>query len=189
MWLIKSLRNNDRIYIIYRFLVMFFRRKIHGLKNVHSTFFWSGKGIISKDFVAGPYSFISDNCRVGPKVSIGPYVMFGPNVSVTGGDHRFDIPGNPIIFSGRPFLKNTIIEADVWVGHSCIVMSGVTIGRGAIIAANSVVTKNIPPYEIHGGVPAKFIKKRFLSLDDERQHDLMLMQPPARGVFCRNIGE
>lgn len=78
-------------------------------------------------------------------------------------------------FSTFPFkvlcLKNEKVEAiskgnivignDVWIGYNCTIMSGVTIGQGAIIAAGSVVTKDIPPYAIAGGVPARVIKYRF----------------------------
>lgn len=183
------IRNSHRFYAFYRAVLMFFKRKYYGLKYVHPTFFIAGGGRISKDFVAGEYGFIADGFRICPRVKVGPYVMFGPNVTITGSDHRFDIPGTPMIFSGRPELKETIIEADVWVGHGSIVMSGIKIGRGSVIAANSVVTKDIPPYEVHGGVPAKKIKDRFESLEDIKVHDAMLETPPVRGVFCSGLGE
>lgn len=183
------IRNNEGFYMFYRSAIMLLKRKFYGLKHVHPTFFMSGIGRVSKDFVACEYSFIADGCRICPRVSIGRYVMFGPNVTITGSDHRFDVPGTPMIFSGRPKLKETIIEADVWIGYGCVVMSGVRVGRGAIVAANSVVTKDVPPYEIHGGVPAKKIKDRFASVEDIKAHDAMLEQPPARGVFCSSLGE
>lgn len=65
-----------------------------------------------------------------------------------------------MIFAGRD-RKKTIIGDDVWVGAYSIIMAGVTIGDGAIVAAGSVVTKNIEPYTIVGGCPAKLIKMRF----------------------------
>lgn len=183
------LKSRSGFYNFYRSVLMLVKRKFYGLKYVHSTFFMAGGGRISKDFVAAEYSFIADGCRICPKVSVGRYVMFGPNVTITGSDHRFDVPGTPMIFSGRPELKETVIEADVWIGHGCVVMSGVRIGRGAIVAANSVVTKDVPPYEIHGGAPAKKIKDRFSSIEDIKAHDAMLEQPAARGVFCSSLGE
>ena len=67
---------------------------------------------------------------------------------------------------------NTIIENDVWIGIDALIMPGVQIANGAVIAARAVVTKNIGPYEIWGGNPAKFIKKRFS--DDEIQKLLKL---------------
>ena len=54
-----------------------------------------------------------------------------------------------------------ILEDDVWIGHSAIIMSGVTLGQGSIVAAGAVVTKDVPPYAIVGGNPAKIIKYRF----------------------------
>ena len=105
--------------------------------------------------------------------------MFGPRVMIVGADHAIDQPGVPAIFSGRPELPVTRIESDAWIGAGAIIMAGVTIGRGAVIAAGAVVTKDVPPYEIHAGVPAKKVRDRF----DEAQratHDAMLAQP-ARG--------
>ena len=54
-----------------------------------------------------------------------------------------------------------VLEDDVWIGYGCTILSGVTIGQGAIVAAGSVVTKDVPPYAVVGGVPAKVIKYRF----------------------------
>jgi acetyltransferase-like isoleucine patch superfamily enzyme len=87
--------------------------------------------------------------------------MFGPNVSILGGDHIFTDPNTPIIFSGRPKMPQTNIGADVWIGANVAIMAGITIGNGAIIAAGSVVTKDVPEYAIYGGNPAKHIKMRF----------------------------
>ena len=184
MRFISRLRTNEKFYKFYRFAIMLIKRRMYGLTHTHSTFFMSGKSHISKDFRAAEYSFIADGCRIGPKVSIGPYVMFGPHVTIIGGDHRYDIPGVPMIFSGRPVLEETVIEADVWVGYGTVIMSGVHIGRGSIIAANSVVTKNIPPYEIHGGIPAKKIRDRFHSDEDVAIHEDMLGKPPRSGQFA-----
>lgn len=69
-----------------------------------------------------------------------------------------------------PHKGDTIIGNDVWIGRESIIMPGVKIGDGAIVAAYSVVVKNIPPYTVYGGNPAKFIKDRF----DEELKDLLL---------------
>ena len=113
--------------------------------------------------------------------------MLGPRVSVVGGDHVFDQPGTPIIFSGRPVLKQTTIEADAWIGCGAILMAGVRIGRGAIVAAGAVVTKDVPPYEIHGGVPARKISERFPEPADRLAHERMLAEPPRRRSFCPDL--
>jgi len=87
--------------------------------------------------------------------------MLAPEVSIVGGDHNIDEVGVPMCFSGRPLMPETIIGDDVWIGHRVIVMAGVKIGDGAIVAAGSVVTKDIPPFSIVRGIPAKHMKYRF----------------------------
>ena len=64
----------------------------------------------------------------------------------------------------------TIIGNDVWIGHGVIVVGPVEIGNGSIIAAGSVLTKDVPPCEIWGGVPAKKIKDRFASEEEKKLH-------------------
>lgn len=100
--------------------------------------------------------------------------MFASEVLILGGDHRFNLPGVPMMCSGRPEIPATIIEDDVWIGFRAIIMAGVTIGRGSIIAAQSVVTKDVPPYSIVGGIPAVVIANRFEKSEDISTHDRML---------------
>ena len=114
-----------------------------------------------------------------PKVEIGKYTMLANDVKVIGGDHRYDLSGLPIIFSGRNNLKATKIGDDVWIGANSIIMTGVKIGDGAIIAAGSVVTKDIEPYIVVGGIPARFIKKRFKTDVEVSAHKAMLSKPPS----------
>ncbi len=67
----------------------------------------------------------------------------------------------PVHLSQLPHKGDTVIGNDVWFGRNCVVMPGVKIGDGAIVAAHSVVTKDVEPYSVVGGNPARFIKKRF----------------------------
>lgn len=104
------------------------------------------------------------------KIIIGDHVVFGPHVSIRGGDHRFDIPGRYIdtIKDVDKLPENDadiVFEGDNWVGMNVIILKGVTVGFGSVIAAGSVVNKSIPPYAIVGGVPAKVLRWRFT--DDE----------------------
>lgn len=99
-------------------------------------------------------------------IYIGNKVRFGPNVTIRGGNHVTDYLGY-FMFDIKDSEKrpsddrDVIIEDDVWIGTNVTILKGVTIGRGAVVGAGAVVTKNMPPYSISGGVPAKVIKYRF----------------------------
>jgi len=149
-------------------------RSRYRLPHVDPTFLLSWGCHIHPDFVAGALGYMGHGCVIRPRVRAGRYVMFGADVSIVGADHRFDLAGTPMIFSGRPDLPETIIEDDVWLGGRSTLMAGITIGRGSIIAAGSVVTRDVPPYSIMAGVPARLLRKRFDSAEDEHKHDEML---------------
>lgn len=179
-----AIRRNPVLYRIARRFLGAWRRYRYRLSNVASTFY-PGKGChIARDLVAGEYSYIGPQCIIGPKVQIGAYVMFGPRVCVIGDDHRFDIVGQAMVFAGRPDLRPTKIGRDVWIGANSVIMSGVSIGDGAIVAAGTVVTKNIPSFEIHGGVPNRKLRNRFSSDSDIEKHRLFLARPPKEGDYC-----
>lgn len=149
-------------------------RKKYNFKNVHKTFYLSGKSNIAADLIAEEYSYIGSGSIIYPKVRIGAYSMLANNVNILGGDHAYDKIGLPIIFSGRGVLKETIIGKDVWVGAFTIIMAGIKIGDGAIVAAGSIVTKDIEPFTVYGGVPARKIKNRFDNSDEIDKHIEML---------------
>ena len=129
---------------------------------------------------------IGDNCYIGrdsqieTNCNIGHNVIFGNRCAIVGRyDHNYQQIGYPIRLASQIRDEDynwkgiddiTIIEDDVWVGYGSIIMSGVHISEGSIIAAGSVVTKNVEPYSIYGGVPAKKIKNRFLTNDDLEKH-------------------
>jgi acetyltransferase-like isoleucine patch superfamily enzyme len=96
---------------------------------------------------------------VTKEIHIGNNVLLADNVSIRTADHKFENINEPIIKQGEN-SQSIYIEDDVWIGANVVVLKGVTIGRGAIIAANAVVSKNVEPYQIVGGVPARFIKSR-----------------------------
>jgi len=145
----------------------------------------------------GQYSFenihVGDNVSLGLRptiltalssVRIGDNVMFGPEVTICGGNHRTDIVGC-FMTDIRPQEKRliddkgVIIEDDVWIGTRAIILHGVKIGRGAIVAAGAVVTKDVPPYTIVGGVPAAVIKFRW-NVDQIMCHEATLYPPEKR---------
>lgn len=100
------------------------------------------------------------------KVSIGNDVMFGPNVTVITGDHRIDILDRPMIsLTDKDKLpendQDIVFEGDNWIGANATILKGVKIGYGAVVAAGAVVTQDVTPYAIVGGVPAKKIRNRY----------------------------
>ncbi len=158
-----------------------------GLKHAHKTVYIAKNCEISKDLIAEEFVYIGPLCLVGPRVELGAYTMLAPRVVFVGDDHVFEVPEVPTIFSGRPEVRKTKVGRDVWIGANCVIMAGVTIGPGAIIAAGSVVTKDVPACEIHGGVPAKRIKNRFKTEQEKESHLKYLNLPPKRGDFCKSV--
>lgn len=120
-------------------------------------------------------------CTEAP-LSIGNKVIFGPCPTIITGDHRIDVIGKCIIDSVDKLPENdapVVIEDDVWCGSHVTILKGVTIGRGSVIAAGTVVTKSCPPYSIFGGVPAKLLKYRF-SEEEILKHEEMLYPKEKR---------
>lgn len=95
----------------------------------------------------------------GGQITIGDDTIIGPNCVIHSGNHVFTDKDNLIRKQGYIF-KPIIIGNDVWIGANVTILQGVEIGNGVIIAAGSVVTKNMDPFSIYGGVPAKKIKNR-----------------------------
>ncbi len=132
---------------------------------------------------------IGKNVSIGPRSvvqvsgTIGDFVMIARAVQIVGKeDHSSGEVGVPMIYStwvGDRELadRDTVqIGRDVWIGASSVVLSGVEIGEGSIVAAGSVVTKDVAPFSIVGGNPARFIRKRFQSVGDEVLHRAALDQ-------------
>jgi len=126
--------------------------------------------------VGREHLYIGDRVSIGTEnlflctradVIIHDHVMFGPKVTVITGNHRMDIPGKYMIDitdeEKRPEDDQPVVfEGDNWIGANAVILKGVVVGRGAVIAAGSVVTKSIPAGAIAGGVPARVLKYRIL---------------------------
>lgn len=110
----------------------------------------------------GNNSGIGVNCHVPNGSIIGNDVMMGPNLYVHDKNHRFDRIDVPMRSQGYTEIKPLIIDDDVWIGRDVTIMVGRHISKGSVVAANSVVTKDFPPYSIIGGNPAKLIKSRLI---------------------------
>jgi len=166
---------------IWMFYINFCKYKIYEIgEDVYISIgvrLWAKNIIkIGKSVYIGKNSIIQTNCI------INDYVLFGENVAIVGKfDHNFKQIGVPISaaskirdndfkFNFNDNISPTIIGSDVWIGYGCIILEGVNVGSGCIVAAGSVVTKNLEPYWIYGGIPAKKIKKRFDTEEDEILH-------------------
>lgn len=113
---------------------------------------------------------IGQRCSINAKsilyghggLNIGNDVLIAGHCMLIPSNHNFHSINKTINSQGNT-SKGIVIEDDVWIAHGCSILDGVTIGKGSIIAAGSVVNKNVPPYSIYGGIPAKLLKKRNLT--------------------------
>jgi acetyltransferase-like isoleucine patch superfamily enzyme len=133
-----------------------------GENNIPEFCVFSGKCSLGFRTTLGKNNFIFGDVTIGKYCQIGAYVAF----------HSSNHPVNYLttyinqrLFDGELAKLKTInpivVGHDVWIGHGAVILSGVTVGSGAIIGAGSIVTKDVPPYSIVGGNPAKVIKYRF----------------------------
>lgn len=121
-----------------------------------------GRNIRIRGARIGRYVFVGSDFTAWGPVSIGDLTMISTRVSIVGDDHVHDDSSTPmrINFPNAP-RPTTIIEADCWIGHGAIIKEGTRIGRGAIVAAGAIVTKDVDAYAIAAGVPARKIRERF----------------------------
>lgn len=158
--------------------------------------------IVNPNIIVGDYTYyddFEDACNfeknvkyhfdfIGDKLIIGKFCMIASDVTfiMNGANHKMDgITAYPFYIFGEdwagatplpeelPYKGDTIIGNDVWIGFGTTIMPGIKIGDGAIIASKSVITKDVEPYSIVGGNPAKLLKKRF---SDEKIAELLEMK-------------
>ena len=129
-----------------------------------------------RDSSLGDFSYVARNCQVY-NTKVGKFTCIGPNVNTGMGAHPSNgfVSSHPLFYStlgqssGLVIVDKTLFDEfpettignDVWIGNNVNIKYGVTIGDGAIIGSGAVVTKDVEPYSIVGGVPAKIIKYRF----------------------------
>jgi maltose O-acetyltransferase len=138
----------------------FFARKIFlrsgkDLKISRNVRFGSGRHVVVGDYVG-----INENCWIGNDTVIGNDVMFGPEVTILSGGHNFSRTDIPMREQGATPRKPVVIGDDVWIGTRVTILPGVKIGSHSILAAGSIVTKDVPEWAIVAGNPAVIKKYR-----------------------------
>jgi acetyltransferase-like isoleucine patch superfamily enzyme len=119
----------------------------------------------------GDHTSIQDRAIILGDVTVGRYCSLAPNVYISSGRHNFDVVPHALIKDQDRLVrasadlsaaqnKPVVVEDDCWLGINVAVMPGLVIGKGAVVGANSVVTRDVAPYSIVAGVPAKLVKKR-----------------------------
>ncbi|WP_330848304.1 acyltransferase [Aliarcobacter butzleri] len=131
------------------------------------------------EFRAGAYAITCSKISLGDNVIIRPNtmlfadprkgeqasiiieenVMLGSGVHIYVANHRFDDTNEPIISQGHYEAKSVILKKGSWIGANSIILAGVTIGENSVVGAGSIVTKDIPPFTVYAGNPAKLIKE------------------------------
>lgn len=159
------------IYVIHKALK---KMRLSGIRN--STVHESSKLESGTAFVGSSmdrYSFCGYDCEI-LDTDIGPFCSIANGVIIGGGEHPIEwASSSPVFYDNRDSIKKkfsrherrqgtrTVIEADVWIGRSALIKSGIKIGVGAVVGMGSVVTKDVPPYAIVGGNPARLLRYRF----------------------------
>lgn len=138
-------------------------------------YMWAKHNIVIGDnFYIGKFSQIECDAKIGNNVIIANRVAL-----IGRYDHNYQQLGVPIRLSSKirdidydwkGLDEKVIIEDDVWIGYGCIILGGVKIGQGSIVAAGSVVTKDVEPFSIFAGVPAKKVRNRFENDIDLKTH-------------------
>lgn len=132
----------------------------------------------------GQFTFVNDGTTFFRNTTVGRYCSIGKLCEIGAPMHPVDwLTSSPVAFAAKRHFRNegnifpqsefdqykpTTIGADVWIGSHCIITAGVTIGHGAIVGSGAVVTKDVAPYAIVGGTPAKLIRYRFDEATIER---------------------
>jgi acetyltransferase-like isoleucine patch superfamily enzyme len=109
---------------------------------------------IGRDSLIGEFNVL----RGQGGITIGDRVYTGPLVQILAVNHVYGDPNRPIIEQGIT-AEGIVIENDVWVGAGAIITDGVALGRGAVVAAGAVVTQDVPPHTVVGGVPAQVLRR------------------------------
>jgi acetyltransferase-like isoleucine patch superfamily enzyme len=147
---------SSKIYWSVRMDTPPYRRFWLGRKSVIESYCCINNAV--GDVTIGDHTRIGIHCTVIGPVCIGNNVNLAQGITVTALNHNFNDTTRKIDEQGIN-TKPVVIGDDVWIGANAVILPGVTIGRHVVVAAGAVVTKDVPPYSLVGGVPAKEIKK------------------------------
>ena len=114
---------------------------------------------ISSSLRIGAYSGVGTNAFIDAEVTIGDYVMMGPDVAIYTLNHKHELNGSPFCFQGYEERKPVVIGNNVWIGTRCVILPGVHIGDNVVVGAGSAVTKDVPSGVVVAGSPARVVKK------------------------------
>jgi len=137
---------------------------LNGYNLIGHNSVFQGSSVIEfgeRSYCAGSCVFASN-----ARIQIGKDVMIADYVTIRDTDHCIADLDRPMMSQGI-VSKAVIVEDDVWIAHGAVILKGVTLGRGSVVAAGSIVTKDVPPYAVVAGTPAKVIRYR---KNEEGQH-------------------
>ena len=141
-----------------------------------------GHALVRGDVSFGAHCTVNPYAMISGKVTCGNGVRIASHVSLVGFNHGYDDPDVPIYLQKHE-SHGVVIEDDVWIGANAVIVDGVTVGRGAVIAAGAVVSKDVPPMAIVGGVPAKVLRYRGGPRKDDTRAQLAALGERARAQF------
>ena len=152
---------NSRYIKCFRKLRVWYMAKILKIMDYDAESYFENNVFVSdgKGIHIGKHCHINENVFIQGAL-IGRYVMIAPNVSILSRAHLHARTDTPMVLQGEGEERTPSIGDDVWIGRGAVIMPGVKIGTGCIIGAGAVVVKDVDPYSVVGGVPAKLIKKR-----------------------------
>jgi acetyltransferase-like isoleucine patch superfamily enzyme len=144
-----------------RLLLPWLRSRLR-LSELGEGFHWGRAITVGRGSRVGRYAYLGPRFACQGPIVVGDLCMIAADCRVVGTDHAFDLAGTPTRL-GRPETPRqvTVFGADAWIGERVTIREGVTIGAGAVVGAGAMVVRNVAPYTIVAGTPARLLRARF----------------------------